>query len=191
MRRILIIAALGIGACSKDVSAPQPAPACAPGGPSSLTLPVGGIAAARTSWQAARAAMAAPAAVPVPGDSLNLRVPNADSTNLCTHYFTVRAVVKAVGTHAIVVQDTAAPANGFTPADFAAVSSEVDTYTYPTDTSYFGRPTDLDNNGHVFILFMQFQVIPTNVAWHRRQNVELDDGHQVIARLHRTITVFP
>ena len=54
MRRILIIAALGIGACSKDVSAPQPAPACAPGGPSSLTLPVGGIAAARTSWQAAR-----------------------------------------------------------------------------------------------------------------------------------------
>src|SRR5436309_3015547 len=235
MRRILIIAALGIAACSKDVSSPPPAPACAPGGPSSLTLPVGGVAvlsdpnslacvqiaaassataylfvtanalphgaaasayrveaavegtslsaatsnpqepptrdqaldlllraterhmltlpAARTSWQAARAAMAAPAAVPVPGDSLNLRVPNADSTNLCTHYFPVRAVVKAVGTHAIVVQDTAAPANGFTPADFAAVSSEVDTYTYPTDTSYFGRPTDLDNNGHVFILF--------------------------------------
>jgi len=245
MRRVLIIAALGIAACSKDVSGPTPAPACAPGGPSSLTLPVGGVAvlsdpnslacvqiaaapsataylfvtanalphsaaasayrveaavegtslsaavfaapaaqpanpqgpptrdqalelrlramerqmltlpAARTSWQAARAraAMAAPAAVPVLGDSISLRVPDAGSTNLCTHYFTVRAVVKAVGTHAIVVQDTAAPANGFTPADFAAVSSEVDTYTYPTDTSYFGRPTDLDNNGHVFILF--------------------------------------
>jgi hypothetical protein len=45
--------------------------------------------------------------------------------------------------------------------------------------------------GHLFTLFMQFQVIPTNVAWHRPQNVELDEGHQVIARIHRTITVFP
>ena len=45
--------------------------------------------------------------------------------------------------------------------------------------------------GHSFILFLQFQVNPTNVAWHRPQNVELDDGNQVIARLHRTITVFP
>src|SRR5207249_606234 len=189
MRRILMIAALGIAACSKDVSGPPPAPACAPGGPSSLTLPVGGVAvlsdpnslacvqiaaapsataylfvtanalsrsaaaspyrveaavegtgvsaaisaaraaqtagpqepptrdqaleirlremerqmltlsAARTFWQGTRAqaAKAAPAAVPVLGDSLNLRVPDASSTNLCTHYFTVRAVVKAVG----------------------------------------------------------------------------------------------
>jgi len=45
--------------------------------------------------------------------------------------------------------------------------------------------------GHSFILFLQFQVNPTNVAWHRPQNVELDDGNDVIARLHRTITVFP
>jgi hypothetical protein len=45
--------------------------------------------------------------------------------------------------------------------------------------------------GHSFILFMQFQVNPTNVAWHRPQAVELDDGNHVIARLHRTITVFP
>jgi hypothetical protein len=50
--------------------------------------------------------------------------------------------------------------------------------------------------GHIparqsFILFMQFQVNPTNVAWHRPQNVELDDGNTVVARIHRTITVFP
>ena len=45
--------------------------------------------------------------------------------------------------------------------------------------------------GHSFILFLQFQVNPTNVAWHRPQNVELDDGNQVITRIHRTITVFP
>ncbi len=45
--------------------------------------------------------------------------------------------------------------------------------------------------GHSFILFMEFQVNPTNVAWHRPQNVELLDGSQVIARIHHTITVFP
>ena len=45
--------------------------------------------------------------------------------------------------------------------------------------------------GQSFILFMQLQVNPTNVAWHRPQNVELDDGNEVLARLHRTITVFP
>jgi hypothetical protein len=45
--------------------------------------------------------------------------------------------------------------------------------------------------GQSFILFMQFQVNPTNVAWHRPQNVELDDGSRVLARLHHTITVYP
>jgi hypothetical protein len=45
--------------------------------------------------------------------------------------------------------------------------------------------------GKSFILFMQFQVNPTNIAWRRPQNVELDDGSHVIARLHRTITIFP
>ena len=45
--------------------------------------------------------------------------------------------------------------------------------------------------GRSFILFVQFQVNPTNVAWHRPQNVELDDGNTVVARIHRTITVLP
>jgi hypothetical protein len=45
--------------------------------------------------------------------------------------------------------------------------------------------------GHSFILFAQFQVNPTNVAWHRPQDVELRDGTTVLVRIHRTITVFP
>jgi hypothetical protein len=45
--------------------------------------------------------------------------------------------------------------------------------------------------GQSFVLYMQFQVNPTNVAWHRPQNVELDDGNQVIAVIHHSITVFP
>lgn len=45
--------------------------------------------------------------------------------------------------------------------------------------------------GHSFILFTQFQVNPTNVAWNRPQNVELDDGNQVLAVVHHSMTVFP
>ena len=45
--------------------------------------------------------------------------------------------------------------------------------------------------GKRFLLFMQFQVNPTNLAWHRPQNVELDDGPQVLARIHHSITVYP
>jgi hypothetical protein len=45
--------------------------------------------------------------------------------------------------------------------------------------------------GESYLLFMQFQVNPTNVAWHRPQNVELLDGNRVVGRLHRTFTVFP
>jgi hypothetical protein len=45
--------------------------------------------------------------------------------------------------------------------------------------------------GKAFILFMQFQVNPTNLAWHRPQNVTVLDGNQVLTTIHRTITVFP
>ena len=45
--------------------------------------------------------------------------------------------------------------------------------------------------GRSFLLFMQFQVNPTNLAWNRPQNVELDDGNQVLATVHHSLTVFP
>jgi hypothetical protein len=45
--------------------------------------------------------------------------------------------------------------------------------------------------GHSFILFTQFQVNPTNVAWNRPQNVEIDDGNTVLAVVHHSMTVFP
>jgi hypothetical protein len=45
--------------------------------------------------------------------------------------------------------------------------------------------------GKSFILFMQFQVNPTNLAWHRPQDVDLLDGGRVLVHIHRTITVYP
>jgi hypothetical protein len=44
--------------------------------------------------------------------------------------------------------------------------------------------------GDSSILWIQFQVNPTNVG-HRSQNVELDDGPNVISIIHRSITVYP
>jgi hypothetical protein len=41
-----------------------------------------------------------------------------------------------------------------------------------------------------FRLFIYFQANPTNVG-RRSQDVELLDGDQVLARLDRTVTVFP
>jgi hypothetical protein len=45
--------------------------------------------------------------------------------------------------------------------------------------------------GQSFILWMQFQVNPTNIAWRRPQNVELDDGARKILTIHRSVTIFP
>jgi hypothetical protein len=44
--------------------------------------------------------------------------------------------------------------------------------------------------GQSYLLFIQFQVNPTNVG-HRHQTVQLYDGKQKLLELHRTITVFP
>jgi len=45
--------------------------------------------------------------------------------------------------------------------------------------------------GQSFILYMQFQVNPTNIAWNRKQTVELDDGNTQLAVVHHSITIFP
>jgi hypothetical protein len=98
----------------------------------------------------ARAAVAA-SPVPTVGQTLPFRVPGSDSP--CTSYDSVTAVVKFVGKRAILAQDLAAPAGGFADADFAAISDEFDRAIFPTDSSYFGTPSDIDANGHVVILF--------------------------------------
>jgi hypothetical protein len=44
--------------------------------------------------------------------------------------------------------------------------------------------------GESYVLFMEFQVNPTNVG-RRSQDVELRDGERHIATIDRTVTVFP
>jgi hypothetical protein len=45
--------------------------------------------------------------------------------------------------------------------------------------------------GHSWLLFMQFQVNPTNVAWRRQANVALFDGGTHILTIKRKVTVYP
>jgi hypothetical protein len=45
--------------------------------------------------------------------------------------------------------------------------------------------------GRSYLLFMQFQVNPTNVAWHRPAGVTLTDGSKPILRVDRSYVIYP
>ena len=98
-------------------------------------------------------AMAVSPAVAQEGDTLRIRVPNINVPNQCENYIEVRAVVKKVTAHATIAQDVAAPATGFSPADYNDIASEFETLIYPTDTLYFGKETDRNADGRVTILY--------------------------------------
>ena len=87
------------------------------------------------------------------GDTVSIRVPDISTSSLCTSYTEVGAVVKAVGTRAIVVADTANPANGYTDTDYRDLSDRIDQDIFSTQVSYFGQPTDIDSNGHIVAVF--------------------------------------
>ena len=97
--------------------------------------------------------IASAVAFAVEGDTLTYRVPDVHASNLCTTYTEVRAVVKRISANATVVQDVAAPAGGFSDADFTAVAQEFENVIYPTDTIYFGSETDRNADGRITILF--------------------------------------
>ena len=45
--------------------------------------------------------------------------------------------------------------------------------------------------GRSYLLFMQFQVNPTNIAWHRPAGVTLTDGSTPILRIDRSYVIYP
>ena len=100
------------------------------------------------------AAMAISAAIANEGDTVTIRVPDLNSSNLCTTgYKEIRAVVKKTTTHSTIVQDVAAPVPGFTSTDFTEIGNEFESLIYPTDTIYFGKETDRNADGRVTILY--------------------------------------
>ena len=89
-------------------------------------------------------------AVPQVGDLMNL---NANSSSACANANVRTGRVAAITNRAIVLSDTANPADGFTTEDFQNFGATFDTLVYPVDTVNFGAPTDIDKNQHVILFF--------------------------------------
>jgi hypothetical protein len=84
------------------------------------------------------------------GDLVQVNV-NADSDCTAPVYHVAR--VEAIGSKAMILNDTLNPKNGFTTADFERFAAKFDTLIYPIDGAAFGEPTDIDNNGHIGLIF--------------------------------------
>jgi hypothetical protein len=90
------------------------------------------------------------AAIPQVGDLIKF---NTNSSSSCANPNLRTARVVAITNRAIVVSDTANPANGFTTEDYQSFGSVFDTLVYPVDSLNFGNPTDIDNNQRVILFF--------------------------------------
>ena len=113
------------------------------------------VARTRTSpTPAARANLAVSLAVSAVGDTVNLRVPNLNTgKDICKDFIAIKGVVRASSTRATIVEDVASPSGGFTTTDYNAIAQEFDNLIFPTDTSWFGKPTDINSDGRVTILY--------------------------------------
>jgi hypothetical protein len=103
---------------------------------------------ARTPAPSGRLNSAVPSTVKV-GDLVTLNV----SPRACDSIVYHAARIVAVGSKAIIAVDTLNPPGGFIAADYARFAANFDTLVYPLDVSNFGAPTDIDQNGHVILLF--------------------------------------
>lgn len=86
------------------------------------------------------------------GDIVTVRVPDRTASNSCDSFIEVTAEVMALGSRGVWLNDTDNPSNGYTTADYEALSDELDSTIYDTEVSYFGEPTDLDGNSRLVVL---------------------------------------
>lgn len=70
----------------------------------------------------------------------------------CGSFVTVASTAQYVGSHGVVFLDDEVPAGGYSEADVDSVGALFDQFLYPIDTTAFGRESDVDGNGQVFIL---------------------------------------
>jgi len=78
---------------------------------------------------------------------------NVNAQEPCANPIYHPARVVAIGTKALILNDTLNPKPGFATADFQRYAARFDTLIYPMDATTFGEPTDIDNNGHIAIVF--------------------------------------
>ncbi len=100
------------------------------------------------------ASLAVQAVVRDVGDTVTIRVPNLqDGKDLCRDFISIRAVVRAVSTKATMLEDVASPSGKLTLQDYQDIAREFDDLIYPTDTLWFGSPTDLNSDQRISIVY--------------------------------------
>src|SRR5437879_13410015 len=104
-------------------------------------------------------------AIPAVGDMVRF---NTNANSACSNPNMRDGRVVAITNRAIVVADTANPANGFTTADFQSFGAAFDTLVFPVDSINFGAPTDIDKNQHVILFFTRAvnELTPPNVGFY-------------------------
>jgi len=123
------------------------------------------IPGARMAKQQGAGRFSMSVAVPAVGDMVRF---NTNANSACSNPNMRDGRVVAITNRAIVVADTANPANGFTTADFQSFGAAFDTLVFPVDSINFGAPTDIDKNQHVILFFTRAvnELTPPNVGFY-------------------------
>jgi hypothetical protein len=97
------------------------------------------------------------------GDTVTVNVNGVEN---CANAVYHQARVAAIGTKAIILDDLNNPKPGFADTDFVRYAAKFDTLIYPLDVAAFGAPTDIDNNGHIVIIFTRAvnELTPANAS---------------------------
>lgn len=104
---------------------------------------------ARTGISASVRRQVSKTTTPALGSIQSFHVANSFTANT---WATVGAKLAYAGANVLIYIDTLAPANGFTPTQLSNFGQLFDQTLYPIDTTAFGGPSDIDNNGHVIML---------------------------------------
>lgn len=115
-----------------------------------------GIRPARSSGPPVSRSSMLPNEAPSTGDSLKFWVGvQEDLTIECDtdSADVVTGVVEATGSRAIVVADADISESTRDQMDFPALRDDLDDAVFEMPAAYFGEPTDIDSNGHVYMLF--------------------------------------
>ena len=88
----------------------------------------------------------------VSGAADSIRSFQVASSFTAATWATVTARLAYNGANVLLYVDTLAPAGGFTPQQLQTFGQYVDLTLFPIDTTAFGAPSDVDQNGHVIML---------------------------------------
>jgi hypothetical protein len=103
-------------------------------------------------------------------------------------------VLYQVSVQVTAKRDLQSPTLAFSPGWFSGITTNAEVPQPSPQQSRGGQSLFALGEmkaGDTRTLHLYFQVNPTTIAWHRSQDVELDDGSSRLAVIHRTINLYP